>query len=167
MAAPLEIIRGRFDRKWRNHLNKAERSQLSISMDNQGHHLDEFIRNYDFFKHLRNFEGPNGNFMREEISKALPFKDALIFWARTQNIPVAGIVVMKHGASASYRISWNTPEGRSQNAHFLLLWKAIELLKRQNIRHLDLGGLLPDDKCGLNIFKLGMNGTRTKAEMFG
>lgn len=167
LTLPIDDIRSQLDRKWRNHLNKAERSPLSISIDTQGRHLDEFLRLYDQFKALRNFEGPNGMFMREEILKALPFHDALIFWARLQNVPVAGIMVMKHGSSASYRIAWNTPEGRNHNAHFLLIWKSIELLKRLDIQYFDLGGILPDDKCGLNIFKLGMNGSRFKTQVFG
>lgn len=158
----LDELKKKLDRKWRGHLHKAERSPLEISIDMKGLHLDSFLRAYDSFKAQKKFDGPNGTFMKHEIEKALPFKDAIILWARLKGLPVAGVVVMKHGTSASYRISWNTPEGRLHNAHFLLLWKALEVLKSQGVESFDLGGILPDDNNGLNIFKLGMNGVRFK-----
>ena len=166
LTPSLEELKKKLNRKWRNHLSKAERSPLEISIDNKGAHLDQFLRSYDIFKAQKKFEGPNGSFFKHEIETARPFKDALILWARLNDIPVAGVVVIKHGNSASYRVSWNTAEGRLHNAHFLLLWKAIEILKKMNIQHFDLGGILPDDNDGLNIFKLGMNGTRFKTEVF-
>lgn len=165
LTPSLEELKKRLHRKWRNHLHKAERSPLEISADTKGVQLDYFLRAYDLFKAQKKFEGPSGKFMKHEIEGALPFKDAIILWARLNNFPVAGIVVMKHGTSASYRVAWNTAEGREHNAHFLLLWKAVEILKKHNIETFDLGGILPDDNEGLNIFKLGMNGVRFKTEV--
>jgi len=166
LKAPLEIIKQRFHRKWRRDLYKAEGSPIEVTVDTQGRHLKEFLRNYDHFKSLKKFDGPNGNFMSHEIEKSLPFGDALILWARIQGVPVAGIVVIKHGHTASYRIAWNTPEGRSHNAHFLLLWRAIELLKKLNIQFFDLGGILSNDKNNFNTFKLRMNGALMKTGVF-
>lgn len=166
LSPTLVELKARLHRKWRNHLHKAERSLLEVSVDTKGVHLDYFLQAYDLFKAQKKFDGPDGKFFRHEIQAALPFKDALILWARLDGIPVAGMVVMKHGASASYRVSWNTKEGRDNNAHFLLLWKAIEILKKSNIEAFDLGGVLPDDKSGLNIFKLGINGERFRTSFF-
>ncbi len=162
ISPEMEVLKKRLHRKWRNHLHKAERSSLEVAVDFKGTHLDYFLRAYDLFKAQKKFEGPDGNFFKHEIEAALPFKDAIILWARLDGVPVAGVVVMKHGNSASYRVSWNTKEGRRNNAHFLLLWKAIEILKKLNVVTFDLGGILPDDNDGLNIFKLGMNGERFK-----
>lgn len=162
----MDELKRRLHRKWRNHLHKAERSSLQIAVDFKATHLDYFLRAYDVFKAQKKFDGPDGKFFKHEIEAALPFKDAIILWARLDGMPVAGVVVMKHGTSASYRVSWNTKEGREHNAHFLLLWKAIEILKNHNIETFDLGGILPDDQHGLNIFKLGMNGDRFKTGVF-
>lgn len=164
LKPPLEQLRKNLHRKWRGHLNQAERSPLEVSADTKGTHLDYFLQAYDLFKAQKKFVAPDGRFFKHEIESALPFKDALILWARINGLPVAGIVVMKHGTSASYRVSWTTPEGRRYSAHHLLLWRALEILKKQNIEFFDLGGILPDDNDGLNIFKLGMNGTRFKTE---
>lgn len=165
ISPDMKELKKRLHRKWRNHLHKAERSALEVTVDFKGTHLDYFLRAYDLFKTQKKFEGPDGKFFKYEIETALPFKDAIILWARLDGLPVAGVVVMRHGTSASYRVSWNTKEGRENNAHFLLLWKAIEVLKKLNIETFDLGGILPDDNEGLNIFKLGMSGERFKAGM--
>lgn len=165
LTPSMDELKKRLQPKWRGHLHKAERSPLEVSVDYKGAHLDYFLRAYDIFKAQKKFPGPNGTFFKHEIESALPFKDAIILWARLNNVPVAGVVVMKHGTSASYRVSWNTMDGRKHNAHFLLLWKAIEILKKHNVETFDLGGILPNDNDGLNIFKLGMNGVRFKTEV--
>lgn len=166
LSPSLEDLRKGLDRKWRGHLNKSERSNLEVVVDTDGRHLDVFLRNYDLFKSKKVFEGPEGSFFKHEIENALPFKDAIILWARIDKIPVAGVVVMKHGTSASYRLSWNSPEGRLAQAHYLLVWKAIELLKKQSVESFDLGGILAQDPTGFNIFKLGLNGGHFKTEFF-
>jgi lipid II:glycine glycyltransferase (peptidoglycan interpeptide bridge formation enzyme) len=73
---------------------------------------------------------------------------------------------MRHGTSASYRLGWNSPEGRVAQAHYLLVWKAIEILKKQNIETFDLGGILAQDTTGFNTFKQGLNGGHFKTEFF-
>lgn len=166
LSPSLESLRQSLDRKWRNHLNKSERSGLEVVVDTEGRRLDLFLKNYDIFKSQKNFQGPDGAFFKHEIEGALPFRDALIFWARLDKIPVAGIVVMKHGTSASYRLGWNSQEGRLTQAHYLLVWKAIELLKKQSIESFDLGGILAQDSTGFNTFKLGLNGGHFRTEFF-
>jgi len=166
LTPSLEALRAGLDRKWRGHLNKSERAPLEVVADTEGRHLDIFLKNYDLFKSRKNFDGPEGVFFKHEIESALPFKDAIILWARIDKIPVAGIVVMKHGSSASYRLGWNSPEGRVAQAHYLLVWKAIEILKKQSVETFDLGGILAQDTTGFNTFKLGLNGWHFKTEFF-
>lgn len=165
LSPSLSEIRKALQQKWRNCLHKAERSPLTVTVDVTGTHLDVFIKNYEHFKSRKKFEGPNGKFFKEEIQTALPYRDALILWAKQDGIPVAGIAMMKHGDTASYRLGWNTPEGRRSNAHYLLLWRAIEALKSYNITSLDLGGIIPDDNDSFNKFKLGLSNSRFKTEV--
>lgn len=162
LVPSLEVIRKNLNRKWRNHLTNAEKSPLKITADNTGKYLNHFLSCYTLFKKQKNFKGPSAEFIRCEVEKALAFKDAIFLWAHLDGLPVAGILVFKHGSSASYRIGWNTSLGREHNSHFILLWKAIELLKKHGIESLDMGGILPGEAEGLTKFKMGLNG-----EVFG
>lgn len=161
----LDELRANLNQKWRNALNKSERSPLQISIDTQGKFLNLFLKEYEIYKARKNFTGPTARFFKAEIETRLQHKDAIILWARLHNVPVAGIIIMKHGKSASYRVGWNSLEGRENNAHYALLWKAVEILKTCQIEAFDLGGILPDEKDGLTHFKLGLNGSRFKTEV--
>ncbi|HPI41360.1 MAG TPA: GNAT family N-acetyltransferase [Pseudobdellovibrionaceae bacterium] len=156
-------LRNKFKQKWRNCLHKAERSQLSIQQDLRGKNLELFLQKYSEHKSQKNYIGPSAPFIYEEIQSAFPFREAFLLWAYHEKIdPVAGVYIQIHGKTASYRVSWNTQVGRHTNAHYLLLWKAIQTLKKIGVQTLDLGGIKSDEAPGLTHFKLGMGGCRYK-----
>ena len=164
---PIEELRKNLQQKWRNALNKAERSPLHVTAENTGKRLDHFLQCYTHFKAAKKFKGPSADFIRCEVESALPFKDAFFLWASIENVPVAGMLVMRHGNSASYRIGWNTEEGRKHNSHNLLLWKSIELLKKCDVEYFDLGGIMTGEADGLTHFKKGVNGEIFMTPVFG
>ena len=45
------------------------------------------------------------------------------------------------------------------NAHHVLLWDAISLLRDRGYRFLDLGGINPEAASGVTRFKTGLGGT--------
>ena len=71
---------------------------------------------------------------------------------------VAGIAVIRHGASATYLAGWTSAAGRHHNAHNLLLWHAITKLRESGTDWLDLGGVDTQSAPGLARFKLGLGG---------
>ena len=151
-----EELRGRLKQKWRNALNKSEKSSMEIMEDWSGVHLDLFVAEYLRDRMAKKYHGPSGKFVREEFLAGRPFKDSLILWANFNNQPAAAIFVLKHGQCASYRIGWSTDLGRQHNAHNRLLWEAALVLKAQGIQRLDLGGMDADqENSGLNRFKSG------------
>ena len=81
--------------------------------------------------------------------------------AHRGNQLIAGIVLVRHGSSATYFISWSGEAGREVNAHNLLLWRAIEVLKKDGVRWFDLGGVDAVHAPGIARFKLGMGGEPT------
>ena len=96
--------------------------------------------------------------MKEEITTAFQTGDGFLLWAYVDNVPVAGIAILMHGNSGSYRIGWNTEVGRKVNAHYNLLWNAILTLKELGLEYFDLGGIKPDDAKGISHFKTGIGG---------
>lgn len=87
--------------------------------------------------------------------------DARIFWAEQGNDPVAGVVILRHGAGATYHLGWSGPEGRRHAAHQVLLWQAIRWLCARGTTQLDLGRIDPDHAPGLARFKLGTGARAT------
>ena len=75
-----------------------------------------------------------------------------------ENKTVAGIALIRHGASATYLAGWTSPHGRHRNAHNLLLWRAITELRETGTDWLDLGGVDTASAPGIARFKLGLGG---------
>lgn len=155
-------LRAELKQKWRNCLNKGLRSELEIRWDWHCQNLDYFLQQYEVHKNLKNYLGPSKLFIKEEVKAAIPFKEACVFWAMKNNQRIAGILILIHGKTASYRLGWNTQEGRAYNAHYALLWNALMLLKEKNIEAFDLGGIKPEEAQGVSHFKLGMGGQHVK-----
>ncbi len=65
------------------------------------------------------------------------------------------MLVLLHGATATYHMGWANDMGRKSNAHNLLLWRLIEHQKAQGIEKFDLGGINTADLAGITRFKLG------------
>ena len=158
LRKPLENIRLRFKQKWRNSLNKSERAGLEIKMDPRGSGIHFFLKKYEDHKRAKSFTGPSSAFLKEEYLAALKTGDAFTLWAKFKDQFVAGVLVALHGKTASYRCSWNTELGRETNAHYLLLWHAIQILHERKIHRFDLGGVKPHEDPGVTKFKQGLGG---------
>jgi lipid II:glycine glycyltransferase (peptidoglycan interpeptide bridge formation enzyme) len=167
LRRPIEQIRAELKQKWRNCLNKSERTSIVVTKETHTHALDLFLKYYSHHKKVKKFRGPSDAFMKEEITTAFQAGDGFLLWAHVNHQPVAGIAILKHGNSGSYRIGWNTDVGRDVNAHYNLLWHAITILKKSGIEYFDLGGIKPDDAQGISHFKQGLGGKNRHYTTFG
>lgn len=146
-------IEKKFHPKWRNALRKAENANIKIILDSSDQKLTEFLNDYSQYKTEKNYRSSSVEFMKAEYLAALPTQDNFLLWAYKDEVPIAGMMIARHGKSASYRIGWNSLEGRKLNAHYLLIWEAIQILKTQGVLNFDLGGTLPKEAPGLTLFK--------------
>jgi hypothetical protein len=151
-----EKLRANFQQKWRNSLNKAERSGFEVVVDEKGTGLNLFVECYIRDKWSKKYHGPSGRFVKEEFEAARPFGEAFLLWAAHEGRRVAGVFVLVHGTSATYRVGWSLPEGRKLNAHNLLLWRALQICKNRGLHFFDVGGIPTEGDESLNRFKLGM-----------
>jgi len=69
--------------------------------------------------------------------------------------PVAAVLVLIHGAVATYQIGWAGPAGRNSHAHNLLLWSAACWLADRGLRRFDLGSVDEGRAPGVAHFKRG------------
>ena len=167
LRQPLLEIKKNLQQKWRNCLNKAEKSGIELVVQTSNEHLDSFLKFYNYHQRQKRYQGPSQKFLKAEFSTSEKTKDHFFIWAYVNHFPIAAIAVTCHGSTAAYRIGWNNPEGRKHNAHYALLWKAIEISKQRGHSHFDLGGLLPDEAAGMTHFKNGLNGHEIKLAIFG
>lgn len=142
--------------KWRAALRKAEREGIAAERDENARQQRGALLLYETFRRKKRFIGPSGDFI---AAVAAADDDALLsLSARRDDQLVAGVVLLRHGASATYVASWTSAEGRAGQAHNVLLWRAIEALRAGGTQWLDLGGLNTENQRGLARFKLGLGG---------
>ena len=143
-------MRARLQQKWRNQLNKAERAPLSVTVER----LDAarhrwFLEAETAQQKSRRYRSyPTGFLLAYAATNP---SQARLFTAMIGEDPVAGLLVLQHGAMATYQAGVTTPLGRQHCAHNLLLWRAMHDLQQDGVAHLDLGRA--DLSPGLKRFK--------------
>jgi len=152
-----EALRAALKKKWRNSLNKAEKSPLIIRWDRRGERLAEFLVFYKHDKAQKSYQGASLKVLKALSQVFGHSKNLWIGQAYLESEPCAGILILRHGSSATYQVGWTTDSGRQHNAHHLLLWQAICALKDEGVEFFDLGGV-HDEAEGIRKFKEGLGG---------
>jgi hypothetical protein len=140
---------------WRGSLEKAEKSGVNIEWDSTGL-LYPWLRNlYAQDKKVRGYSGASPQLL-DNLAIIRPENPPMIIGKATyEGRNIAGILLLKHGQSATYQVGWSSDEGRKYCAHHLLLWQARFVLQQQGIKQLDLGGINDDTAAGIKKFKTG------------
>lgn len=159
LQKPIEHLQQNLHRKWRNHLAKAlSNSDLSFQIEvvnrNNLSKVKTFLSEYDRYKNEKGFVGPTSEFIFEETAQASLGQDVTLFWALENARVIGGMLIERHGKNISYRIGWNSKQGRKLNAHYMLLWQAILHFKKDEMHRFDLGGLLEKEAPGISEFKI-------------
>jgi hypothetical protein len=147
--------------KWRNSLRAAEKTGTRVRAVNHDHAFEKSMVAYDLFRRNRRFIGPPADLIRRirSMPGASEQTGNVRVWdAIHENRAVAGVALIRHGASATYMAGWTSEDGRHRNAHNLLLWRAITELRKTGTDWLDLGGVDTASAPGLARFKLGLGG---------
>lgn len=159
LSADDPTLRGRMSGSWRNALRSAEKSGTFVVVEDNRRALPDLMGEYDIFRKDKRFIGPPGQFVTAMDAACGPIPDVITLSARNggkHGERIAGMVLIRHGVSATYFVSWTTEAGRKRNAHNLLLWQGIQALKNAGTLWLDLGGLNTAAAAGIARFKLGL-----------
>ena len=148
---------------WRGSLHKAEENDLQIEWDNSGKFYSWLREHYVMDKLSRGYNGISPKLL-DNMAAISPFEPSIIIGrANRKGRTIAGILILKHGQSATYQIGWSSDEGRKYCAHHLLLWQARQRLQSYGIKDFDLGGFNDDDSAdGIKKFKTGTGATLYK-----
>lgn len=154
-----ESLRKNLQQKWRNCLNKSLRSPLTIEVDHSDRRFSLFMQYFRQHVLQKKYNAPSERFLQIEFNELAHQSDRFFIWAYLDGEPAAAIAIVIQGQTASYRLGWNTEQGRKHNAHYALLWKALIIAKEKGLTSFDVGGLLLEDPSGFSHFKLGLGGS--------
>ncbi|WP_343562888.1 lipid II:glycine glycyltransferase FemX [Kiloniella sp. b19] len=152
-----ETLLADFKGRWRGALNKSLKQGLSLEIDRQGKHLGWLMQHNELDKQLKNFRGPSMAKLAHICRFTRDKNEFLLLRALKDKRPVAAIVLVRHEKAATYLVGWSSPEGRSAAAHNFLLWEGLKILKKEDTRWLDLGGMNEKEAEGVTAFKRGMS----------
>ena len=144
---------------WRGRLRRAEASGVTVRRLASPHAIDWLLDGNEAHRREVGYRGPTRSFLARLAEAAREARELFLLLAFERAEPVAGIMILRHGISATYEVGYVTPRGRALHATHLLLWHGVEALIRRQVRWLDLGGIATDRSPGIARFKLGLGGT--------
>lgn len=155
----LEEIRKKLDQKWRNCLNKAERSEMEIVEGTEDSLFEEFIGLYRQMLERKKFEEPNDLNEFRVMQRMLPAESKMrIFLCQSGGVNSAGAVFSAIGDTGVYLFGATNDEGMRNKGSYLIQWKAIQWLKAKGCRSYNLNGINPVANPGTYHFKAGIAG---------
>src|SRR3546814_12919900 len=84
---------------------------IAVDRDTKPRQQQASLLLYDTFRRKKRFVGPSGDFI---AAVATADRDVLLsLSARRDNALVAGVVLLRHGTSATYMASWTSEIGRA------------------------------------------------------
>ena len=159
LTQPLEVLRKKFDQKWRNQLNRAEKNGLIVRENDRADHFRTFIGIYDEMMTRKQFAASSDIREFERIQQDLPTGHRMkVFICEQEGVPVAGLVGTAIGDTAIYLFGATNEQGMKSKGAYLLQWRMIQWIKETGIRYYDLGGINPQTNPGVYHFKKGLSG---------
>ncbi len=160
---PLEIVRKKFDQKWRNCLNKSERNNLEVIEGTDDSLFVEFISLYHILLERKQFQEPNDINEFRNIQQSLPTEHKMrIFLCRSDGVYSAGAICAAIGETGVYLFGATNDDGMKNKGSYLLQWKAIQWMKECGCRSYNLNGINPEKNPGGYHFKAGLSGKNGK-----
>lgn len=158
LSMTLPEIRASFLQKWRNCLNKAEKSDLQV-IEGTGGEVVEMYRSLDREMRLRKGLGGDGIAGYERIQGNLPEQDKMIFLVcLKEGTPVAGMSGSIFGRMGIYMLGASGDAGKGLNGSYLLQWRMIERMKAVGVVRYDLGAFNEEKNPSVYHFKQGLAG---------
>ncbi len=151
-------LRAQLKKNWRAVLSKAEKENFQIDWTITTANFKSFLSYYAADKAEKGYEGPTAETLMALARAFIPGGCMLYGRALKDRQERASILLLKHGAGATYQVGWTSEYGRKTGAQTLLLWRGMLELKNQGVTEFDLGGINDDTAKGVKKFKQGMGG---------
>jgi FemAB family len=163
----LEDLRKGLNQKWRNCLNRAERNSLEMIEGYDDNLFEMFMVLYKEMLDRKKFIEPNDINEFRLIQKGLPEKYKMkIMLCRFEGKLCAGAIFSAIGNTGLYLFGAINEAGMKSNGSYILQWKFIEWLKKNQFACYDLNGINPETNPGTYNFKEGLCGKNGKDVYF-
>lgn len=138
---------------FRNRLRHAQRTSATVRIADDAETYEWMVA-----RHLENmrdkgFRAASAEFLRT-LRASLPERAVTVFQLIENEVPVAGMSVVRFGAECEYHVGWFGSTGRRLNPGNALMWAIITEMKRRGCTRFDLGGML--EGSGYTQFKRTM-----------
>jgi lipid II:glycine glycyltransferase (peptidoglycan interpeptide bridge formation enzyme) len=153
LAQDLTALRAGLEQKWRNGLNKAERSGAVVERSS----VADFVAEYREFVAARGFATSVTPELLTALDRNMPL---LAYRAHRESVPLGSALIARYGDCAEYLAGTLLEAGREHNAGQMLLWRAVMEMKGRGLKRFDVGGM--DEALtpkGIYDFKSGLGGT--------
>jgi len=159
LSPGLETIRKRFDGKWRNQLNAAERNGLTVTEGTGDELYGQFLALSDEMMARKQFETTVDPREFQRLQQRLPEpQKMLILISNKDGVPQTGLVATALGETGIYLLGATSDAGMKSKGSYLLQWQMMQRLRERGCRWYDLGGINPEKNPGVYHFKSGMGG---------
>lgn len=155
----LPELRMRFDQKWRNCLNRAEKNDLVVEEGTSDDLFERFIGIHAQMHTRKGFVAGSDVDEFRAIQRDLPERHRMrVFLASTRGALAAGAVCSRIGDHGVYLHGATSDAGMPTNASYLLQWRALAWLKDGGATCYNLHGINPATNPGTYRFKAGLCG---------
>lgn len=169
ISRPLDEIRRRLDKKWRNCLNRAEANGLEIREGSDDAMFDVFLAVYREMLSRKRLAEPGDIRTFRAIQAALPARFKMnVIAAFDDGEPGAAAICSAIGRRGLFLFGATADRGMRNKASYLVQWRAIQWLKEMGCTEYDLHGSNPRSNPGVYAFKMGLCGKNGKeVELLG
>lgn len=163
----IEDLRKNLDQKWRNQLNRAEKTPFVITEGSDDTLFKTFMRlQGEMYNRKKYSTGVNYEQYRL-INSDLPASQKMnIMVCKYENEPVAVSICSAIGDTGIYLLGATGNKGMRLNGSNLLQWQMIKWLQKRGCSYYDLGGIDPESNPGVYHFKCGIAGKAGTDEKF-
>jgi lipid II:glycine glycyltransferase (peptidoglycan interpeptide bridge formation enzyme) len=169
LRPPLADLRRGLDQKWRNCLNKAEKSPVELI---EGEGDEAFALFVDLYREMvarKRFAEAGSVASFRAMQHALPTSHRLrVIVARVEGQPSAGAICSAIGARGIYLFGATSEAGLRNKASYVVQWRILGWLKEMGCTEYDLHGVNRERNPGVYAFKAGLSGRNGReVEMWG
>jgi hypothetical protein len=154
LTQPIEQVFDGFEHRWRKAIRAADKAGVTVRVSDDPADFEWMVARHLDNMSDKGFSGHGADFLNS--LKARSGTDCVLLIAEHEGEKVAGLVMLKFGATADSIVAWFGDAGRQVKAGNAITWGAIREMQRLGCVSYDVGGIVADK--GFVTFKTGMNG---------